>query len=420
MTPDPRVERSLPDILADLYPRSAPAYRDDLLQRTARTRQRPAWTFPGRWFQMPAITGRSAIALVAVLAIAIIGGAVFLSQVSGLGVGKPSVPSVPATAAPSATPYASPQPMPGALVGGWLAPLRPVPGLEQGTLSVIRFGATNATSETPAYAVDLPGKEPTQRSRVMETAPGVIEISSLNALGQCASHDTGHYRWSVSADGGWLTLAKIDDTCAARAAIMPGSWVRSGAHDSAGGPVVQANFEPYFSFTLPRIGLVGGGLTPGLMTADTDSYTFKVWQDPDGAVDPCDATKGKLALAPGIDPFVRYMTSGSGFTVTGSRETTVDGHRAVALDFTTRADIKAPCWTNPPDTTPFVLQWAAHAEAGWWNLEIGGRDTVIVTEVDGHTLVFEVATFSGSDYQVDQAALDSIRFLDALPTPPAQ
>jgi Tol biopolymer transport system component len=62
MNADPRFERVLPDILADLYVGSTPAYRDDLLGLTARTRQRPAWGFPGRWFPMADITSRPAFA----------------------------------------------------------------------------------------------------------------------------------------------------------------------------------------------------------------------------------------------------------------------------------------------------------------------------------------------------------------------
>jgi dipeptidyl aminopeptidase/acylaminoacyl peptidase len=55
MTTD-RLERALPDILLDMYLQSDVPYRNDLVGRTARTRQRPAWTFPGRWLPMADIT----------------------------------------------------------------------------------------------------------------------------------------------------------------------------------------------------------------------------------------------------------------------------------------------------------------------------------------------------------------------------
>jgi Tol biopolymer transport system component len=46
---DRRFEQDLGDLLEELYLAPTPAYRDMVLQRTARIRQRPAWTFPGRW-----------------------------------------------------------------------------------------------------------------------------------------------------------------------------------------------------------------------------------------------------------------------------------------------------------------------------------------------------------------------------------
>jgi Tol biopolymer transport system component len=52
MTAEQRFERALPTILDDLYLGPMPDYRDDLLRQTARTTQRPAWSFPGRWLPM--------------------------------------------------------------------------------------------------------------------------------------------------------------------------------------------------------------------------------------------------------------------------------------------------------------------------------------------------------------------------------
>jgi len=52
MTAEQRFERALPAILDDLYLGPTPDYRDDLLWQTARTTQRSAWSFPGRWLPM--------------------------------------------------------------------------------------------------------------------------------------------------------------------------------------------------------------------------------------------------------------------------------------------------------------------------------------------------------------------------------
>ncbi len=59
MTTEARFERQLPAILEDLYLGPSPDYRDEVLATAVRTRQRPAWTFPGRWLPMADITTRT-------------------------------------------------------------------------------------------------------------------------------------------------------------------------------------------------------------------------------------------------------------------------------------------------------------------------------------------------------------------------
>ena len=56
MTVDRRFERHLPEILEDLYLGPSPMYRDEVLAAAVRPRQRPAWTFPGRWIPMDVAT----------------------------------------------------------------------------------------------------------------------------------------------------------------------------------------------------------------------------------------------------------------------------------------------------------------------------------------------------------------------------
>ncbi|HTK43848.1 MAG TPA: hypothetical protein VL749_00655 [Patescibacteria group bacterium] len=51
-----RLERRLPEVLTELSLPRVPDYVDDLLSRTARTPQRPGWTFLERWFPVSAIT----------------------------------------------------------------------------------------------------------------------------------------------------------------------------------------------------------------------------------------------------------------------------------------------------------------------------------------------------------------------------
>lgn len=62
MTTPARLERELPSILGDLAAGPTPDYIDDVLGQTAGNRQRPAWTFPERWFPMAEISSRTAFA----------------------------------------------------------------------------------------------------------------------------------------------------------------------------------------------------------------------------------------------------------------------------------------------------------------------------------------------------------------------
>ena len=58
MTSERRFETDLPELLGQLAMGPTPEYRNDIVRATARMRQRPAWTFPGRWISMTAVTSR--------------------------------------------------------------------------------------------------------------------------------------------------------------------------------------------------------------------------------------------------------------------------------------------------------------------------------------------------------------------------
>ena len=83
-----RLEQRLPSRLEDLAAPRTPSYLDDVIHQTARTRQRPGWSFPERWLPVSVLTDRlataprapmravavAALLLLALVAIALVAG----------------------------------------------------------------------------------------------------------------------------------------------------------------------------------------------------------------------------------------------------------------------------------------------------------------------------------------------------------
>jgi Tol biopolymer transport system component len=111
MSSERRSERELSDLLDDLYMGSLPAYRDQILQQTARIRQRPAWSFLERWLPMvdlarhPVSLPRLPWRLIG-LGIAVL--ALLLALVATFGAGsRPSLPAAFGLARNGLVAYAS-------------------------------------------------------------------------------------------------------------------------------------------------------------------------------------------------------------------------------------------------------------------------------------------------------------------------
>ena len=97
MTTESRMERRLPEILEELYLGRTPDYRDEVLAAAVRTRQRPWWTFPGRWLPMADIVSRPMIAprvpMRAITVTFLIGALLLAFAVAYLGSRQTRVPS---------------------------------------------------------------------------------------------------------------------------------------------------------------------------------------------------------------------------------------------------------------------------------------------------------------------------------------
>jgi hypothetical protein len=387
---------------------------------------------PWRWPVWRSTT-MSRITILAVLAgtIALVVGGLVLTS----GTNTDPVPTIaPSPVDASAAPAPPLATLPEGIGGGWVAASRgtTIEDLRDGAESALGGNAAVTTiaimddptdTQPPHFWLDRRGTALLESS-VAEVSPGVIRLTMVTMANPgCVGRDSGDYRWSLSPDGQWLTLELVEDACETRAEILPGTWQRSLAHDSSGGPGIAAIYDPYLTFTLPEDTYLGWGLGLDALVVDSEVRTFKVWKDLDGFADPCDLSKGRLAIDPGMDALLDYFRTDPRFTVTSEEEFQLDGHRAVDLRFTMGANLSAPCWDldGDPANKNGVLTWVPGAEIDpnhFWNGPIGSPGLLVITEVDGATLAFEAATIDGGDFAIDRATLDTVRFLDTLPAPP--
>jgi hypothetical protein len=326
------------------------------------------------------------------------------------------VPSAVASPVSTATSSATQGPLPDTLAGGWVAPLRGVVGGAPGLRMDMTLGATAGRLFAPSGTTAQPFT-----AALLE--PGLVRLTSTQDVGVCSAGDAGTYAVGT-LPGGWLSMTTVDEDCAARADIVDGMWQRSIAHGGRGGPGIAAPFDPVIQFTLPEDTYSGRGNSElETIVIDRADASYKVWKDPDGFKDPCDLTAGRSLLEPGMDAFVEYLTTDPRFTVTGQQEYEIDGHPAIEVAFTIGEDLEAPCHDFDGDQTNKigVLTWVPRAARGstFWNDQLGGKDILVVTEVDGVTLAFEFVVLDGDVWRVDRETLDTVRFLDGLPEPPS-
>lgn len=345
---------------------------------------------------------------------------------SGGGPDPAPVPDPTGTAAPTPTPTpsptpaptATPAPVPDTLVGGWVAAGRGYEPIAPGAIQVLTFGADSGRLQAPAGTFDNG-----QPFAVGIDATGALRLATGEPSTLCELGDVGTYDVQTVAPA-QIRLTTLQDDCEARSAIIDGIWHRSLSHPSRGGPGVAANFLPILEFTLPEGTYTGRGqVARDEIVIDSATATYKVWRDLDGFLDPCDIDQGRLLLEPGMDALLAYFEDDPRFDVQRREEFAIDGRRAVEIEIVIGAGLEEPCWTFDGDAgnRRGVLTWVPQAapQGAFWNDQIGGRDTLVITEVDGIALMFEFLTFDGDLQTIDRETLSTVRFLDELPEAPA-
>jgi hypothetical protein len=138
-------------------------------------------------------------------------------------------------------------------------------------------------------------------------------------------------------------------------------------------------------------------------------FQFLAFKDPQGFNDPCDLKAGRYPIEQGADAIVAYFRQLRGFTVDSTNEFVVDGHRAVRLVL--HGDPDASC----PDGRLAEYQPKAETADWHWFLLPGDTDSLVIVELADATVMFEVLP---APHPLESSVIDSIRFLEQLPTTP--
>jgi hypothetical protein len=242
-----------------------------------------------------------------------------------------------------------------------------------------------------------------------------LRFVSTGRVGGCEPGDAGHYGWGRSADGLFLTLTVLEDACAARAAAFGRTWVHSLSAVTDGGPGVIP-FDPWVAATLPSRQWGMGGATDGPVLSafggGAPEIEFTILRNPMGFDAPCSATREGILIDRTAAAVTEYVRGLPGVTVT-TADATIDGLPASHLTIESDAGIDCPVGEimafHPPRA----------ADDGEYTMALGQPRSFWIVEREGDVWVLWFA--GGVDVTItpaeEQAVIDSIGFLDRLPTP---
>ena len=171
MSSERRFEQELPSLLDELYVGSMPHYRDHILQQTARARQRPAWSFPGRWLPVVDITRQPVPALRLpwrAIGLALVLLALLVALAAALVVGaRPKLPKPFGPAANGLVAYAS---------GGDIYTADPVAG---GSTAIVRGPETDLDPRWSRDGTQLAF----ERKASGDSGPGLVYVAHADGSG---------------------------------------------------------------------------------------------------------------------------------------------------------------------------------------------------------------------------------------------
>jgi hypothetical protein len=304
-------------------------------------------------------------------------------------------------------------PLPELLWGDWHAPADAIPNVTAAARP-LRLAFNWDGGRTAWLQFDDNGDQALQSS-ALAAADGEIRVRADPASFGCNADQEGRYRWSRSADGLFLTLALVEDACAARGFAFARTWVHSLSAVNDGGIGMVPN-DPWIQVQMPkeRLAMSGGTDAADIHTFD-DSAPFRsllVLKNPMGYAVPCETDNKPFDLEHATDAVDDYLSTLPGLRLV-QRETTIDGIDAVAFNAVAKPGTECAAG----EVSLFRSRVPAETEATW-SYAPGDEFFACALVLDGDVYVF---TYGGDGVtQADAAAvIGSIKFLDELPRTPA-
>jgi hypothetical protein len=394
-----RILRAWLDLMPDEAPDRTVAAVLQAVETTPQTR-RPLAFGPRRSISM---TRFALIAAATALGVALLGGALLV------GGGRPDAPAITPAPVMPASPSASAasDPAPAALRANWLAeiPATGTYGAIEGLVRLVVTSRGNAASVQPAS-----GRMALQ-SAVSATGADELTIARVAQAGvDCPEGSAGRYRWSVADDRATMTLTLIEDACAVRADVLARTWTRTHTGISDGGTAVVPGVGPLFEVTLPAGSYsTQTGTDSQEIYQDSPEYTLFAWKNPQAYADPCTLDE-RRPWKPGATAFVDALKQNPALENFTTEETTIGGYPALHVEFNARPDY--------PKCSPdhAFYEWAPKDDPGgvWW-LSAGDKDGLFLVDHPDATLMYQVLPVGDAS---EAAVMQSIRFLDRLPTGP--
>ena len=197
------LERQVSQGLADLAGTNPPTYLDDILRRSDRMRQRPAWTSPGRWLprglvpqQRPAGTAMRSQTMIFTLRVAVVAALTIAIGIGTRPLWEPPSPNTPGAPSPSPSPSASGVPTHTVVLDG-LFPREPNPDGLRLTLRAPQ-GRWRWSDLQPGIVAAVTGGDPTPGSSRSSTCRTPSRTRATTAM-------PGWTRSRRLPDPAWMT-----------------------------------------------------------------------------------------------------------------------------------------------------------------------------------------------------------------------